>query len=65
MNFGGFEHIQEKYLSLGKPKAQELKLSPFNYFDFMGLVHKGGLVVVVIALAIPALLKFYLAYLVG
>ena len=58
-------HVEEKYLSLGQPEKEELKLSPAAYCHFLGLAHRGGGWVLLLLLAIPPVILFYMGFLVG
>ena len=46
-------------------EPQVYKLRNRTYSDFFAQVHPGGFLVIVIILAIPCALKFYVAYLIG
>jgi len=46
-------------------EPQAYKLRNRTYSDFFSQVHPGGFLIIVVILAIPCALKFYVAYLIG
>jgi hypothetical protein len=59
------EHLQEKLLHLGERESPHYELINSTYAKFFGLVHPGAFLVIILVLALPACLKFYLSYLIG
>jgi len=59
------ENRVEQYLQINMKDPTELTFQNGAYGQFLGSVHPGAMLVVIVILGVPCALKLYIAYLIG